>query len=187
MQYYSVRFNVLLLITNSLVMLGPKLALPRISRPEDYCNEKYMYCVTVPSSGKAEPHEGDSPNHGVTIKLPDPQSDAWTYAHWDAALLESSQKAALNRLGILLDEHPHAEVSIKPTMVSSMIAYRIRLNYIDVRPMIEELVIAYREPKDKSQGPGIIYEIGLQCSQTNYSTRVSVLESLISTFRRTRD
>lgn len=187
MQHHSVKVSVLLLITNSLVTLGPSVALPHISSPEDYCNEKYMYCVAVPSSGKPEPHEGDSPNHGVTIKLPDLQSDAWTYAHWDAALLESSQKAALNRLGILLDEHPHAEVSMKQTMLSGLVAYRIRLNYIDARPMTEEIVTAYRKPKDKSQGPGVIYEIGLECSQANYSTSISVLESLISTFRRTGD
>ena len=184
MQYHSVKACTLLLITTSFVMAGPGPTPPRISRAQEYCNEKYMYCVTVPSSGKPEAHEGDAPSHGVTIKLPEPGGEAWTYAHWDAALLESPQKAALNRLGILLDEHPDAEVSMRQTMVASMLAYRIRLNYEDTRPMTEELIIAYRKPKNESQGPGIIYEIGLNCSQRSYSTSVSLFESLITTFRR---
>jgi hypothetical protein len=51
-------------------------------RTEEYCNEDYMYCVRVPHGGKLQPHEGDSPNHGATIDLPQHEGQAWTYAHW---------------------------------------------------------------------------------------------------------
>ena len=150
-----------------------------------YCNEQYMYCVTLPSSGKAEPHEGDAPNHGVTLKLQEPENEAWTYAHWDAALLGSSQKAALQRFKAFFSEHPTAEVSMAPIMIAGLSAYRIRFSYVDIRPVTEELVIAYSKPKDASQGPGIIYEIGLKCSQKSYAANASTLDSLIATFRRT--
>lgn len=150
-----------------------------------YCNEQYMYCVALPTSGKAEPHEGDAPNHGVTIKLQEPENEAWTYAHWDAALLGSSQKAALQRFEAFFGEHPTAEVSMAPAMIAGLSGYRIRVSYVDVRPVTEELVIAYSKPKDASQGPGIIYEIGLKCSQKSYPANASALESLIATFRRT--
>ncbi len=150
-----------------------------------YCNEQYMYCVALPTSGKAEPHEGDAPNHGVTIKLQEPESEAWTYAHWDAALLGSSQKAALQRFELFFSEHPTAEVSMAPIMIAGLSAYRIRFIYVDIRPVTEELVIAYSKPKDASQGPGIIYEIGLKCSQKSYPANASTLDSLIATFRRT--
>src|SRR5712692_2100909 len=188
MQHCPVKACTLLLITTSLAMAAlalPGPTPPSVSRPQEYCNEKYMYCVSMPSSGKPEAHEGDAPNHGVTIKLPESGNEAWTYAHWDAALLESSRKAALNRVEMLLDEHPNAEVIMRRTMIAGMSAYRIRLNYEDTRPMTEELIIAYLKTKNESQGPGTLYEIGLRCSQRSYSINVSVLEALISTFRRT--
>ncbi len=188
MQHQAVKLcTLLLVIAASLAMLA--VALPATSRPsfsgaQEYCNEQYMYCVTVPSSGRLEAHEGDAPNHGATIKLSEPGNEAWTYAHWDAALLRSSQRAALSRLEMLLDKHPNAEVIMRPTIIASMPAYRIRLNYGDTRLMTEELVIAYCNPKNESQGPGIIYEIGLHCTQRSYSVNVSVLEALLDTFRK---
>ncbi len=188
MQHHSVKLCILLLVIGtSLAML--LVALPAttptsFSAIQEYCNEQYMYCVSVPSSGKLEAHEGDAPNHGATIKLSEPGNEAWTYAHWDAALLRSSRKAALSRLEILLDKHPNAEAIMRRTMIAGMSAYRIRLNYDDTRPATEELIIAYCKPKNESQGPGTIYEIGLHCSQSSYSANVSVLEALLSTFRR---
>jgi hypothetical protein len=152
--------------------------------PQQYCNEQYMYCVSLPSSGRVEPHQGDAPNHGFKIDLLEPPNVAWSYTQWDAALLQSSQKAALYLLGILLDEHPSGEVSMRPAVIAGLSAYRIRFSYTDIRPMTEELVVAYRRPKDESKGPGIIYEIGLKCSQSSYSANISILDGLVGTFRR---
>jgi hypothetical protein len=154
---------------------------------QEYCNAQYMYCVALPDSGKVQPHEGDAPNHGVTIKLPEPGGVAWTYAHWDAALLASPQKAALGQLEVVLNKHPNAEVNMKPTVVAGLPAYRIRLTYADIRPTIEEVIVAYRRPKDEPQGPGIIYEIGLNSSQIGYSVNVSTLDALARSFRQTRE
>jgi hypothetical protein len=188
MQHHSVKLCTLVLVVVTslamLVVVQPATTRLSLSAAQEYCNEQYTYCVTVPSSGKLEAHEGDAPNHGATIELSETGNKAWTYAHWDAALLGSSQKAALSRLEMLLDEHPNAEVIMRPTMVANMSAYRIRLSYEDTQPMTEELVISYCKPKNESQGPGTIYEIGLHCSQRSYAVNVSVLEALIYTFRR---
>ena len=112
MQRHSVRLRGLTLAAASIV-LATGAAKPQVpeSHAHKYCNAKYMYCVDVPSSGKTKPHEGDSPNHGVTVDLGD-SSYAWTYGEWDAALLGSSEKAALRRRRMLLDELPSAEAKI---------------------------------------------------------------------------
>lgn len=112
MQRHSVRLRGLTLAA-AFIVLASGTAKPQVpeSDAHKYCNAKYMYCVDLPPSGKTKPHEGDSPNHGVTVDLGD-SSYAWTYGEWDAALLGSSQKAALRRRRMLLDEHPGGEARI---------------------------------------------------------------------------
>jgi hypothetical protein len=166
----------------------PGLAQPRRAQSVDsaagqYCNQQYAYCVSLPSSGKAEPHEGEAPNHGVTVDLPESGNQLWIYAHWDAALLKGSQEAAFQRLAIILHEHPDAEVSIVRSRMADLTAYRLRFNYSPRQPMVEQIVIAYREPKDESKDTGIIYEIGLQSTQASYASNARILSSFISTFR----
>jgi hypothetical protein len=141
--------------------------------------------VNVPIKGKVEPHTGDAPNHGVTIDLENPGDVAWTYAHWDAALLGSSQKAALDRLDILLEESPSGRANIAPTMLAGLSAYRIRLDYADKRPMSEDVVIAYRKAEKDSEGPGRVYEIGVKCRQATYPECAKVLDALVGTFQTT--
>jgi hypothetical protein len=148
-----------------------------------YCNEQYLYCVNLPNLSKIEPHDGDAPNHGITITLSLPGNIAWTYAHWDAALLQSSRKVLLDRLKMINNEHSGAEVRVRATMLSGLPAYRIRINYMDTRPITEELVIAYRKPKNKSAGPGVVYEIGMKGTQGSYSANVATLNAFINTFR----
>ena len=177
-------------MTSVKVVLAATLAVSatgqvRSSRDQQYCNEQYTYCVNVPSVGDVERHEGDAPNHGITIRLSDPNARAWTYAHWDAALLGSSQKAAVGRLETLLEDHPKADASIAPTMLEDLTAYRIRLSYNDNGQMAEELIIAYHPPRDKTQGPGVLYEIGLSCPKDNYPRDSKILQTLVETFRRT--
>lgn len=150
---------------------------------QQYCNEQYRYCVTLPNVGKAELHEGDAPNHGVTIDLAAKQDLLWTYAAWDAALLEGSRKAALQRREIILREHHDAKIDVAPTKLGGLSAFHIRATYGGIKPMNEEIVIAYRKPKDKSKGTGIIYEIGLECVQSARASYVGIFKSFISAFR----
>lgn len=153
-----------------------------VSAGQRYCNEEYLYCVNFPSTGSVVPHEGDSPNHGVTIALEGQGNEAWTYAHWDSALLGSPQKVAVERLGMLIKEHPNAEITIKPVMLAELRAYRIRCNYQDIRPMVEEVVIAHRGHQKKSKDVDLIYEIGLKCPRVDYSKYSGTLEAIVSTF-----
>lgn len=156
-------------------------ALPAADR---YCNEQYKYCVDIPSSGKVEPHEGDSPNHGIAMKMPE-SGEVWTYAHWDAALLESPQRVLLRRLEIILADHPMADVTITSAKIAGLPAYKVRFSYVKSRALVEEIVIGYRKPQNASMGPGIIYEVGLKCSQDRYPSDIKILESLANTFRQT--
>lgn len=187
MQRHSVNLCAFVLaVASCWTLLGA--AQPFITRgsspdTQQYCNEKYMYCTEFPSLGKARPHEGDSPNHGVSIDLAEPGDEAWTYAHWDAAMLGNIQKMALHRLEILLDEHNDARVSMAPAFLAGLPAYRIRLSYSGVPPTTEELIIAYRKPRGDSQETGIVYEVGLKCKESNFSANVGALESLVGTFR----
>ena len=189
MQLYSVKLCALIFAVGASIALlaaaKPAMLQTTGSGIQQYCNEQYGYCVSLPSSGMIEPHEGDAPNHGVSIKLPELENGAWTYAHWDAALLEGTRKVALRRLEISLLKHSNAQVRMAPTMLAGLHAYRIRLEYKETLPTIEELVIAYRKPRTESESPGIIYEIGLKCSKSSYPAGVSVLEALISSFKLT--
>jgi hypothetical protein len=153
------------------------------SAAQQYCNDKYMYCVKVPPSGTAVQHEPDAPNHGVTVDLPQTGEEIWTYAHWDAALLDGSQKAAFERLEIIFTEHPDADVSIARAMLAELSAYRIRFRYTATQPMTEEIIIAYRKPKDQSKDTGIIYEIGMKSAQSTYKANAGTFKSFVDTFR----
>jgi hypothetical protein len=150
---------------------------------EQYCNETYAYCVNLPHSGKPKPHEGDAPNHGVTVDLQQPGNQVWTFAYWDAALAESPQKAMLNRLGILLEKHRDGTVSIEPTTLDGLPAYRIRLSYAAATRREQEIVVAYRTPADKSKDTGIIYEIGLDCDAPHCAQEARAFETFVASFR----
>jgi hypothetical protein len=141
------------------------------AKQKQYCNQAYMYCVELPSIGTVQPHLDDSPNHGVSIDLSAKGNEIWSYAHWDAVLLKSAQQAALLRLGLLLDEHPDAEINIKLTTLAGLSAFHILLTMPGTVPTMEEIVIAYAPPEDESKGPGIIYELGVK-SETKASVPV---------------
>jgi hypothetical protein len=162
------------------------VAQPQRSGPagKQYCNEKYKYCVNVPDAANVEAHEGDSPNHGITIRLSDSGEETWTYAHWDAALLGSAQKVLVRRLEIILADDPTAEMAVASTTIAGLPAYRIRLSHSN-GSQVEEILIAYRKPQSPSQDPGIIYEIGLKCVQDHYLSEAKVFEILAATFRQT--
>ena len=153
---------------------------------QQYCNEKYRYCVDLPPSAKTEAHQGDAPNHGVTIELPD-SGKLWTYAHWDAALFEETEKAALDRIEIIFREHPDAEVNMARTILAGLSAYRIRFVYSRIQPTTEEIIIAYRKPKDKSKETGIIYEVGMKCTPSTYKVNMGTFESFVNTFQPTEE
>lgn len=152
-----------------------------------YCNENYMFCVDLPKLGKVVPHYSGTTNHGVEIELPQPESEVWVYAGWNAALLPSSRKVLINKLDMLRIDHPNAKISVRHTILSGVSAYRIKLRYQDTGPMIEEIVIEYRKPKNESAGPGVIYEIGLKGSQSNYSKNIAIFNAFIDTFRETEE
>lgn len=158
------------------------------SRPksdaDEYCNQKYMFCVRIPRAGALQPHEGDAPNHGAAVNLPD-NSEAWANADWDAVLLGSSRKVLLDRLNMLYKEHPAAEFRIVPTTLAGIPAYHISLDDPNVMPVREEIVIAYSKPV-KPDDTGIIYEIGLRCSsQTGYAENIRSFDDLLVSFRLT--
>jgi len=152
---------------------------------QQYCNDKYMYCVNIPRSGKAVPHEGDAPKHGITIQLPQTGEEIWTYAHWDAALLQGSQKAALRQIEIIFSEHPDTDVSMASTRLADLSAYHLRFSYAGLQPITEEIIIAYRKSKDQSKETGIIYEIGMKCASSTCKVSAATFESFVSTFRLT--
>jgi hypothetical protein len=154
---------------------------------QQYCNENYMFCVDLPELGKVVPHYSGTANHGVEIELPQPESEVWVYAGWDASLLQSSRKVLINKLDMLRIEHPNAKISVRHIVLSGISAYRIKLRYQDPVPMIEEIVIEYRKPKNESAGPGVIYEIGLKGSQNNYSNNIVIFNAFINTFRVTEE
>jgi hypothetical protein len=115
------------------------------------------------------------------IDFEEPGNEAWTYAHWDAALLGNLQSAAKDRLGILRVKHPKSGVKMEPAFLAGLPAFRIRISYADSEPITEEVLIAYRKPEDK--GPGRIYEIGLKCGKERHSKYVKVFEALVKTFQ----
>ena len=187
MQRHSITFRISVFVAalaSLFATLGGATTNSALPAVDQYCNEQYKYCVDIPPSGKVERHEGDSPNHGIAIKMPE-SGEAWTYAHWDAALLESPQKVLLRRLEIILADHPMAEVTIISAKMAGLPAYKVRFSYVKSRSLVEEIVIGYRKPKSPSLGPGIIYEVGLKCSEDRYPSDIKILESLANTFRQT--
>ena len=150
---------------------------------KEYCNQTYMYCLELPSVGTVEPHLGDSPNHGVSIKLPADEGVVWSYAHWDAALLKSARQALTARIGLLIVEHPNAEIRIKPTKLARLPAFLITLAGEDNAPSRQVILVAYRAPQEESEGPGIIYEIGINCHGDACTDRIGDFEQVARTFR----
>lgn len=151
---------------------------------DEYCNQKYMFCIHIPKGGALQPHEGDAPNHGAAVNLPD-NSEAWANADWDAALMGSSRKVLLDRLNMLFNEHPAAEFRIVPTTLARIPAYRISLDDPNLTPVREEIVIAYSKPV-KPADTGIVYEIGLRCSsRTGCAENIKSFDDLLFSFRLT--
>ncbi len=148
-----------------------------------YCNATYMYCVGLPAVGTAEPHLGDSPNHGVTIDLAHHAGELWSYAHWDAALLGSAKDAALSRAGLLLDEHPGGSINLTSTELDGLTAFRIVVATSPAGQALEEIVVAYRSPIDESRGPGIIYEIGVKSDVPAIAYDVRDFRIFVDSFR----
>jgi hypothetical protein len=182
----SMQYSILSVVMGTAFMfmlITPMMAQPSSAKTERYCNEQYAYCAVLPSLGKIEPHEDNAPNHGVSVALDEDGSEAWIYAHWDAALLDSSPKVVSDEVGILLDKYPKAEVQIKPSMLAGMAGYRSIVRYVDNGPRVEQLVIAYRKPEDESKGPGKIYESGLKCKQDECQKYAKTLDDLIGTFQ----
>lgn len=184
MQRKAVKSLALILVFSMFVgrAASPRSPLAPSGGSRQYCNEKYKYCVDLPPSGKAEAHQGDAPNHGVTIVLPD-SGELWTYAQWDAALFEEAQKAALEQREIILRKHPDAGVTMTKTVLAGLSAYRMRFTYVDIQPMTEEIIIAYRKPRDQSKDTGIIYEVGMKCAPSACKANLGVFGAFVSTFQ----